>query len=183
MFSYYQNPLFISNNDIDITNNITFQDWINENKMNIVLSELSKSVPKTRILYNKYLLKKIGRPYQNKLNKYDIINHYLQLTKSDYIIGIIYNYEKNSKLISDNYIIRNNTDKQIIIYILNYYLKNTKNNNIYNELINIINIITKDESEINTTNICKLILRKNIQSYHLYIIDNIINFRKFENKI
>lgn len=158
---------------------ISYKDWLKIHYMSIVLKELIKSNPNTKILYDMFLEEKIGIK-DNKLNKYDIVFHYVKLTKSLDIKKIINNYEEYGKYLQEQYAYRNLKDKNIILSMLNFYyalIVSTNMKEIYDDIIKIIKIIEIHDSEINQFAICVLISNTNIPKYLPDIIHNIINFR------
>ena len=177
MFSLFKYKYFESK--IRQKDYVSYYDWKKERQMNAVLLELSKVYPETRYLYNKYLDRSIGW-IENKLNKHDIIYNYLKLIKLDYVKSIIDNFEINGQSIRDKHDICTIKDKNILLYILNNYLMNTTNKNIYDELIDIINSIKTNKIESDSYTICNILYDKSISKYHPTIINNIIHYRKLE---
>ena len=160
-------------------NYASHKDWLKIRYMKLVLNEITKSNPKTKILYDLFLEEKIGIK-DNKLNKYDIVFHYVKLTKSLDIKEIINNYEEYGKYLQEQYDYRNLKDKKIILSMLNFYyvlILSSKIEEIYDDIIKIIKIIEIHDSEINQFAICVLISNTNIPKYFPDILHNIVNFR------
>jgi hypothetical protein len=178
MNSFFKHS-FLPNKSIKQTNYISSSDWIEERQMHAVLLELSKHKPDTRKLYYKYLNRQIGWT-KNRLDKHNIIQNYLKLTKSNYIISIIYNFKKNGKYIMDNYNDRYIKDKNLILEIIQKYIKETTIKYVYDTLSDIIISVNEDKIELNPYFINKLLEAKMIQTYHPSIINDILYYRKFE---
>ena len=178
-FSYYEKDPFILLSKTRPNKYVSYYDWRKERQMNALLSEIAMNHPNTKSLYIKYLDHTIGW-LNGVLNKHDIIFNYIKVLNPEYIKSIIDNYELNGQLLIDKYNIRTAKDKNIILYILNNYLINTTNKYIYDQLLNIMNLINIGQIDIDPYAICYILYTKSISKYHPTIINNIIYFRKLE---
>ena len=176
-YSYFEHK-----HKVNQYNYVPYNEWLEENKMNAVLQELSKSYPETRFLYNKYLDHTIGWIH-NKLHKQNIIQNYTSLTNSEFIIGVIKNFESYVRAIIDKHHIRTSKDKEILIFILNIYLKKATSLSVYNGLIDIINSIQTDIISTDPQQISYHLHNRLIHLYYPSIINDIIHFRMLEQII
>ncbi len=159
MFSYFSNnSLYKEQLPSDY---LPYEKWSNIRKMRIVLLEISKTHPQTRLYYDKFIDNEIGY-VNNLLNKHNIIFNYIKTKKLNKyninkILDIIDNYKLNAELIDRQYLSTYNLDKKIFIHILTNYLDRVSN---YKLLLEIIRLLEKNEINPEPFEISKLLERE-----------------------
>ena len=155
---------------------LSYEEWSNIRKMRVVLLEISKTYPQTRLSYDKFINKEIGY-VDNLLNKHNIIYNYIKTEKlNKYNINkiqeLIDNYKLNAEIIDMQYLSTYNLDKKILIHILSNYLDKVSN---YKLLLEIIRLLEQNKMYPEPYEINKLLescsnnqLRNDIKYYRSF---------------